>query len=243
MCSPGRMAGPGCASENGPVLFRPFRRQADELLGGRSPGDPRSDVGPDGRSELEPVPRTAPGEPHVVVVRMTIEQKVAARRVGVLADPGFQHRRIAQCRQPDGGETARSRQPLGRRRTVAAIRVEGRAERGEPDLGAAAFDVGKAVGPGVKVDPRGQGRRREAPVPGGRPEEEDLLACRAQQRSEQVGEQLRQPGTASEDEGPRPTDGCCRSDTRLHRARRGRVAEPPPYGSRRLGRLPAPPPR
>src|SRR5262245_61210397 len=73
--------------------------EGEARIGGRVRGDQLCDVLSDRGTVLEPVAGPAADDPHVVVVRMAIDQEVAARRVLVLTHPAFHDGRVGESGQ------------------------------------------------------------------------------------------------------------------------------------------------
>ena len=86
--------------------------------------DPRSNVLTNGRTVLETVTRSPANQPHIVEIRMPVDQKITGRSVLVLADTGFSQLRIAKGRETFGKKTIRFHHAFGTDAPVTQIRIE-----------------------------------------------------------------------------------------------------------------------
>ena len=82
-----------------------------------------------GRTQLEAVPETTTGTPHIAGFRMTVNDQMPVRTGLVLADAYFEQRCRSEARKP-----ARPRDPFGRWGAISGVWVEGLAESVIGDL-------------------------------------------------------------------------------------------------------------
>src|SRR5579862_5547896 len=76
-----------------------FRCQRKSFLGASAIDDERRDILAQRRSMLESVSRSSAHQPHVLKIRMPVDQKIAVRRVLVLTHARFHDRSIGQRRE------------------------------------------------------------------------------------------------------------------------------------------------
>ena len=86
--------------------------------------DPRSNVLTNCRTVLETVTGPPANQPHIVEIRMPVDQKITGRSVLVLADTGFSQRHIAKGRETFGKKTIRFHHAFGTDAPVTQIRIE-----------------------------------------------------------------------------------------------------------------------
>src|SRR5262249_31533592 len=114
-----------------------------------------SHIFPDCGPMFETVPGPAAHQPDVRPIGMAVDQKIAARRVLVLADPRFGERCVAQIGKPFGKESAGFFDAGVADAPVACVGIERCAVPVESQLESAPLQVGNSVGPAgiAKVEP------------------------------------------------------------------------------------------
>src|SRR4029453_10935199 len=180
----------GLGGEAEPRLFPP------------RPEDARGRVFTQGGPVLEAVPGAAADQPDVLPRRVPVDEEVAVGRVLVLTHLGRDQGRVLQRREPPGQERAGGGDPLRADPALARVRIEARPVRVRRELEPPRLDVGDAVDLVHEVDPGREGGRREARVPRGRTEVEDLLARGEDAVGEEIREELAQPAPGGEAERP-----------------------------------------
>src|SRR5580704_10644138 len=149
---------------------------------------------------LEAMTRSGAYQPYVLHLGMSIRQEIAVRTVLVLADPGFQQRRILQGREQLSQTPPHFDDLLLGHKAIGGIGIEGRAVVIVRDLEAAVFQIGNTIGAGIDIDPGGHGRGRPAPVTGRDGEKEDVLARWKDALAQQSRKHFPEPWSAGEDQ-------------------------------------------
>src|SRR4029079_11026967 len=168
----------GLGGESQPRLFR------------SRPEDARGRVFTQGGPVLEAVPGAAADQPDVLPRRVPVDEEVAVGGVLVLTDLGRDQGRVLQRGEPPGQERAGGGDPFRADPALARIRIEARPVRVRRQLEPPGLAVGDAVDLVHEVDPGREGGRREARVPRGRTEVEDLLARGEDAAGQELREEL-----------------------------------------------------
>src|SRR5712664_1025851 len=176
-------------------------REPELVIGRRSAENQSSDQLPHGRTVLEAVPRSTTHQPRVRRLRVSIDDEMLVWGLLVLADARLEERRAFQSGESVGDIIAGNLQRRRSGRAITVRRIEQGAARVVGDLEAAPLVPGNAVHEArAMVPPDGQRLLGEAPIAGGRPEKEDLLARRLHALTDGIGEQRSQPGAAGKHE-------------------------------------------
>src|SRR6476659_4157206 len=133
---------------------------------------------------------------------MEIDQEIAVRAILVLANTRLGERSSAKQREAAIPERDNFGQRGFARTPVLSVGIYDWTMDVMCEFDAAAFEIGEAVEhvAVVEIGPAGHGTRREALVAGRRREKEDLLPGGDDPLADHVGEKLREPRTAGEDE-------------------------------------------
>ena len=89
-----------------------FRGQGEAGFDGSALCDSGGDVLPHGGAVLEAVTRPAADQPHVIALRMPVDEEVAIGGVFVLANPRFNYWGVLQSREALGQKIAHGSQPF-----------------------------------------------------------------------------------------------------------------------------------
>src|SRR5258707_8009722 len=117
---------------------------------------------------------TAANQPHVIKLRMKIDQKVAVGGVFVLANTRFRNRRIFQRGQTPGKTLTHLSQSLAGHHSIAGVRIEFGSVTVNRDLDAAPFEIRQTISFVFEIDPGGQGGCGKTAVAGRSSEIENL---------------------------------------------------------------------
>src|SRR3989441_11475720 len=176
-------------------------REPELLIGRRSAENQSSDQLPHGGTVLEAVPGATTHQPRVRRLRVPIDDEMLAGGLLVLAHARLEQRRAFQSGEPVRDIIASDLQRRRGGRAFTVRRIEQRATRIVSDLEAAPLVPRNAVHEArAMVRPDRQRLLGEAPIAGGRPEKEDLLARRLHALAYGIGKQRSQPGAAGKHE-------------------------------------------
>src|SRR5262249_41908997 len=149
---------------------------------------------------LEAVAGAASDNPDIGRRGMPVDQEVMIRAVFVLADPGLDDRRLFQRWKAPRDALPRRFECSRQGPAVAGGRIERRAAGIVGNLETAPLVAGNPVHEARHFEPDGKVALGEPGIPGRRTEEENVLAGRGDELSQYAWKDLRQPGTAREDE-------------------------------------------
>src|SRR5688500_10494502 len=131
------------------------------------------------RSHLEAVSGSTADEPDILERRMPIDEKVAVAGRLVLADPGFDQRRVPERGKSLAQDASRPSEALGARHAVEGCRLDLRTRAVVGDLEAATLVPRHSVDDAIAhVHPRGERAAIVLRTPRGGGKEEDFLARR-----------------------------------------------------------------
>src|SRR5215207_2049438 len=139
---------------------------------------------------LKSVPRSATDNPNILVHRMSINQKIAIRRVLILADARLHHRRIRQPWHSFSEILTHRLQSARANNSLAKIRIELLPVRVDRDLETATIKVRQRINEIVEIDPRRHDPAIKTVVAGRDTKKDYLLSRHMDQLTEQVGKQL-----------------------------------------------------
>src|SRR6202451_2531730 len=149
---------------------------------------------------LKSMPRPSAQQPDILHARVAVNDEVSVGGLLVLADAGFDQRRVFQRGEAEGDVFAGGAQCFFADNSFARSWIEGGAAGVVGDFEAAMVVAGDAVEEAVAmVGPDGQFGVGKAGVSGGRAEEEDVLPGGANQIADGLGKQFAQPRAAGED--------------------------------------------
>src|ERR1041385_6308241 len=103
---------------------------------------------------LESMPRSTANDPNVLDRRMPIDQKIAVRRVLVLANAALHHRRIGQARHALSQILARGLQSTNGKHPLTTIGIELLSMRIDRELEPTPVEIRHCIDQVVEIDPR-----------------------------------------------------------------------------------------
>src|SRR5687768_9042318 len=160
----------------------------------------RRDMLAERRSRLEAVSRSPADQPDILERWVPVHEKVAVAGRLVLADPGLEQRRVPEPGKSFAQDAARPNEGLGARHAVEGRWVDLRPRAVVGDLEPATLVPWHTVDDAIAhVHPGWERAVVVLRAPRGGGEEEDLLACRDDASSDDVGKQGSHPGPARED--------------------------------------------
>src|SRR5687768_8667228 len=167
----------------------------------RPPLNERRDVIADRGAELESVPGPATHEPHVLELRMSVDEEMPVARRLVLTDASLHERCVSQGRESLPQNDARAPELVGRRCPVHRRRIDVLARGVVRDFETPPLVIGSAVHQALaEMNPYGQCPGVVPTVACGRAEEEHRLACGDDAAPDHVGKELPHPRSTREHE-------------------------------------------
>ena len=158
-------------------------------------GEESTEVIADCRPMFKSMAGTAPDQPDVVEVGVSVDKEVAVPGDCILADACIEQLGSAERRKTSGHQAPCGQHSTGRGQAITGVRIERRTMLVQPDLKAAPVEVRNPVNAVFEVDPGGHCRGRKASIPRLASEEKDLLPGGVKERPEHVRKQFGKPRT------------------------------------------------